>query len=63
MDITKQVEGIVEQAKVQNGVVCLYAQGATAAIMIQENWDDSIRQPLPHPSGDYVETKKALNPQ
>ncbi|MES9958035.1 MAG: secondary thiamine-phosphate synthase enzyme YjbQ, partial [Sedimenticola sp.] len=26
-----------------NGLVSVYAQGATAAIMIQENWDESVQ--------------------
>ena len=43
VDITLEVEKIVSKAGVQNGIAALYAQGATAAIMIQENWDDSIR--------------------
>lgn len=42
-DITKQVEQIVESAKIQKGLVNIYAQGATAAIMIQENWDQSVQ--------------------
>ncbi|MCF8228750.1 MAG: secondary thiamine-phosphate synthase enzyme YjbQ [Bacteroidales bacterium] len=42
-DITKQVEGIVKGSGIQSGVVNVYVQGATAAIMIQENWDDSVQ--------------------
>ncbi len=43
VDITESVRGVVERSRVANGVVSLYAQGATAAIMIQENWDDSVQ--------------------
>ena len=43
VDITPQVESVVEQSGIQNGLVSVYAQGATAAIMIQENWDDSVQ--------------------
>ena len=43
VDITPQVEGVVRQSGIQNGLVSVYAQGATAAIMIQENWDDSVQ--------------------
>ncbi len=43
VDITPQVESLVQQSGVQNGLVSVYAQGATAAIMIQENWDDSVQ--------------------
>lgn len=56
IDITKQVEGVVQRTQVQDGVACLYAQGATAAIMIQENWDDSIRL-------DVVDCLQQLIPQ
>ena len=40
-DITPQVEAIVAESGVQTGLVNVYVQGATAGIMIQENWDDS----------------------
>jgi secondary thiamine-phosphate synthase enzyme len=42
-DITKQVESIVAESGVQSGMVNVYAQGATAGIMIQENWDESVQ--------------------
>lgn len=42
-DITEKVREIVRRSAVKNGIVCVYAQGATAAIMIQENWDDSVQ--------------------
>jgi len=42
-DITQQVEAIVSESKVQTGLVNVYAQGATSAIMIQENWDQSVQ--------------------
>ena len=42
-DITRQVEAIVAEAGVQAGLVNVYVQGATAGIMIQENWDDSVQ--------------------
>jgi secondary thiamine-phosphate synthase enzyme len=43
-DITDDVRKIVDESGVQTGVVAVYAQGATAAIMIQENWDDSVQR-------------------
>ena len=43
-DITKQVEAIVAESGVQTGLVNVYVQGATAGIMIQENWDDSVQR-------------------
>ena len=42
-DITGHVEEIVSESGVKTGTVNVYAQGATAAIMIQENWDDSVQ--------------------
>jgi len=43
IDITKEVRACIGSSKIQNGLLALYAQGATAAIMIQENWDESVR--------------------
>ena len=43
-DITRQVEKIVAESGVQTGMVNVYVQGATAGIMIQENWDDSVQR-------------------
>ena len=42
-DITSQVEAIVEESGVDSGLVNVYVQGATAGIMIQENWDQSVQ--------------------
>ncbi len=42
VDITGAVERTVRNCGVQDGLAALYVQGATAAIMIQENWDDSV---------------------
>ncbi len=42
-DITRQVEAIVAESGVQTGMVNVYVQGATAGIMIQENWDQSVQ--------------------
>jgi secondary thiamine-phosphate synthase enzyme len=43
VDITEQVQHIVTRNGIQNGLVNVFAQGATAAIMIQENWDESVQ--------------------
>ncbi len=42
-DITAEVLKFVEKSGVSTGLVNVYAQGATAAIMIQENWDQSVQ--------------------
>lgn len=47
-DITRQVEQVVKQSGIRSGLVNIYAQGATAAIMIQENWDDSVQLDVVH---------------
>ena len=54
-DITRQVEAIVSESKVQTGMVNVYVQGATAGIMIQENWDDSVQS-------DVIQLLKKLIP-
>ena len=43
VDVTKRVAEAVQRSAVQSGLVSVYAQGATAAIMIQENWDNSVQ--------------------
>lgn len=42
IDITDKVRALVRDCGIANGIVSVYAQGATAAIMIQENWDASV---------------------
>jgi secondary thiamine-phosphate synthase enzyme len=43
VDITEQVRSVVQRSGITDGLVSVYAQGATAAIMIQENWDESVQ--------------------
>ena len=43
IDVTSQVNEVVRQSGIRDGLVTVYAQGATAAMMIQENWDDSVQ--------------------
>ena len=56
VDVTSQVEQLVKQSGIHTGVISIYAQGATAAIMIQENWDRSV----PH---DVIQFLKKLIPR
>ncbi len=56
IDITPMVEGLVQDSGVAYGLVNVYAQGATAAIMIQENWDESVQT-------DVVELLRKLIPR
>lgn len=55
VDITRNVEQVVKQAKIKCGIVNVYVQGATAGIMIQENWDDSVQN-------DVISLMKKLIP-
>ena len=43
VDITEHVAAVVRRSDVGDGLVAVYAQGATAALMIQENWDESVQ--------------------
>jgi secondary thiamine-phosphate synthase enzyme len=43
IDITAQVAAVVKKSGVRQGLAAVYAQGATAALMIQENWDESVQ--------------------
>jgi secondary thiamine-phosphate synthase enzyme len=42
-DITGEVISMIKESRVKNGIASVYARGATAAIMIQENWDQSVQ--------------------
>lgn len=54
-DITTKVKNIVNKSKVSDGLVNIYVQGATAGIMIQESWDQSVQN-------DVVNLLKKLIP-
>ena len=56
IDITAAVGEAVRDSGVRDGIAAVYAQGATAAVMIQENWDASV------PS-DVVELLRRLIPR
>jgi secondary thiamine-phosphate synthase enzyme len=43
-DITEQVRAIVKESGIMTGLVSVYVQGATSAVMIQENWDESVQE-------------------
>jgi len=48
VDITAEVQRVLAASGVQDGLMHVYVQGATAAIMIQENWDDSVQTDVIH---------------
>ena len=54
-DITREVESIVSKSKILTGTASVYVQGATAGIMIQESWDQSVQN-------DVVNLLKKLIP-
>jgi secondary thiamine-phosphate synthase enzyme len=56
VDITDQIQAIVTESGIRDGLVSVYAQGATAAVMIQENWDESVQT-------DVVELLRKLIPR
>ncbi|MCL7486597.1 MAG: secondary thiamine-phosphate synthase enzyme YjbQ [Desulfobulbaceae bacterium] len=56
VDITPQVADAVARSGIANGLVSIYAQGATGAIMIQENWDQSVQN-------DVIALLRKLIPQ
>lgn len=47
-DITDDVAAIVRASGVVTGTANVYAQGATAAVMVQENWDASVPRDVVH---------------
>jgi secondary thiamine-phosphate synthase enzyme len=42
-DITNEVRKVIKASEIDNGLVNVYVRHATAAIMIQENWDESVQ--------------------
>ncbi len=42
-DITSEVRNFVKSTNVNTGIVNIYGRGATCAIIIQENWDESVQ--------------------
>lgn len=56
IDITASIENLVSQSGITTGICHVYVQGATAGIMIQENWDTSVQD-------DVIAVLKKLIPQ
>jgi secondary thiamine-phosphate synthase enzyme len=42
-DITSDVVTLIKLSRVKTGIASVYARGSTGAIMIQENWDQSVQ--------------------
>jgi secondary thiamine-phosphate synthase enzyme len=56
LDITDEVGAVVAEYGKACDLCALYALGATAAIMIQENWDPNIRE-------DVIECLRTIAPK
>ncbi len=48
VDVTQQIREVIARSGIRDGIATVYVQGATAAIMIQENWDDSVQTDVVH---------------
>ena len=46
IDITEQVKNIVSKSKKKSGLCNIYLRHASAALMVQENWDDSVQKDI-----------------
>jgi len=55
-DITRDVDSVVAASGIDTGLVNVYVRGATAGVMIQENWDQSVQT-------DVVNLLRKLIPQ
>ncbi len=44
VDITSLVKEILSSVEMETGLCNVYVRGATAGIMIQENWDESVQR-------------------
>lgn len=55
-DITNEVVSLIKSSKVRSGIASVYARGSTAAVMIQENWDQSVQN-------DVIALLKKMIPQ
>jgi len=43
VDITNKVKELVLESNIKSGICSVYVRHATAAIMLQENWDESVQ--------------------
>ena len=46
IDITSSVERKLEESNIKEGICVVYVVHATAGIIINENWDDSVQEDL-----------------
>ena len=55
LDITEQINLLIEDKDVKTGLCCVFALHATAGVIINENWDNSVRD-------DFLDRLKKLIP-
>lgn len=53
-DITYEVKEIVKESGFCTGLVSVYARGATAGMMIQESWDQSVQRDMVKLLRDFI---------
>ncbi len=46
LDITTEIKKIVEKSRIKGGICLVYAKHATAAIVINENYDINVREDI-----------------
>jgi len=56
IDITREVQGLVDEEKIQKGIMVVYVPHTTAGVTINEGADPSVQR-------DIVETLKRLVPE
>lgn len=67
VDVTGEVQSVISSSKIHSGTVNIYVRGATAVIMIQENWDDSVQLDVVHllqkiiPKGKWLHDRQDGN--
>ena len=44
LDITKKVQAIISESDLKNGICSLFIKHTSASLVIQENYDPSVRQ-------------------
>jgi len=56
IDITEEVSDIVKKSKINEGICLVYTPHATAAIILNENWDESVQE-------DFLQMLREIAPE
>ena len=57
VDITSEVQRVVRDAGVESGLCLVYVPHTTAGLVVNENWDPSVRQDIIHALTKLVPTQ------